>query len=130
MNELEKIMYEKKTENGDKSYTTTGNNLTDLLFMTPFFEKNIDQVKIGTSEGKVRVDGVNIVKKHAKSRGATTTRGMINQQTGIIDFPAAMDASKVMLVCPKCGKFTRIAHDKATDGSSVRKCRKCHEVID
>ena len=42
MNELEKIFAEKKTENGDISYNTTGNNLTDLLFMTPFFEKNLD----------------------------------------------------------------------------------------
>lgn len=43
MNELEKIIYkvnnEKLTENGDKAYKTTGNNLTDLFFMTPFFEK-------------------------------------------------------------------------------------------
>lgn len=50
MNELEKIMNEKLTENGDKSYKTTGNNLTDLFFMTPFFEKNLDQVSIGKSE--------------------------------------------------------------------------------
>ena len=50
MNELEKIMYEKKTENGDKAYKSTGNNLTDLFFMTAFFEKNLDQVHIGESE--------------------------------------------------------------------------------
>lgn len=54
MNELEKIIYkvnnEKLTENGDKAYKTTGNNLTDLFFMTPFFEKNLDQVHIGESE--------------------------------------------------------------------------------
>ena len=87
-------------------------------------------IAVFPSEGKVRVDGINMVKKHQKSRGATTTRGMINQQTGIIDFPAAIDASKVMLICPKCGKYTRIAHDRAQDGSSVRKCRKCHDVID
>ena len=50
MNLLEKINAEKKTENGDVSYKTTGNNLTDLFFMTSFFEKNLDQVKIGTSD--------------------------------------------------------------------------------
>ena len=50
MNELEKIFNEKLTENGDISYKSTGNNLTDLFFMTPFFEKNLDEVKIGTSE--------------------------------------------------------------------------------
>ena len=50
MNLLEKLLNEKKTENGDISYKTTGNNLTDLLFMTPYFEKNLNQVKIGTSD--------------------------------------------------------------------------------
>ena len=50
MNELEKILNEKRTENGDVSYKTTGNNLSDLFFMTPFFEKHLDQVHIGTSE--------------------------------------------------------------------------------
>lgn len=50
MNQLEKLFAEKKTENGDISYKTTGNNLTDLMFLTAFFEKNLDQVKIGTSD--------------------------------------------------------------------------------
>lgn len=50
MNEIEKLMYEKETENGDKAYKSTGNNLTDLMFMTPYFEKNLDEVSIGTSE--------------------------------------------------------------------------------
>ena len=50
MTELEKIMQTKRTENGDVAYKTTGNNLTDLFFMTPYFEKNLEQVKIGNSE--------------------------------------------------------------------------------
>lgn len=50
MNALEKIFAEKRTENGDIAYQTTGNNLTDLMFLTAFFEKHLDQVKIGTSD--------------------------------------------------------------------------------
>lgn len=50
MNKLEKILNEKLTENGDASYKSTGNNLTDLLFMTAFFEKHLDEAKIGDSE--------------------------------------------------------------------------------
>ena len=49
MNELEKTFAEKLTENGDKSYNSTGNNLIDLLFMADFFQKNLNQVKIGNS---------------------------------------------------------------------------------
>lgn len=50
MNKIEKLMYTKKTENGDVAYETTGNMLTDIFFMTPFFEKHLSQVKIGKSE--------------------------------------------------------------------------------
>lgn len=50
INELEKIFNEKLTENGDKSYKSTGNNLTDLFFMTPYFEKNLGEATIGTTE--------------------------------------------------------------------------------
>ncbi len=50
MNRIQKLKNEKFTENGDKSYKTTGDNLTDLLFMTSYFEKNLSEVSIGTSE--------------------------------------------------------------------------------
>lgn len=50
MNELEKLFNEKRTENGDKAYKSTGNNLVDIFFMTPYFEKNLDEVTIGSSE--------------------------------------------------------------------------------
>lgn len=50
MNELEKLFAKKKTENGDDAYTTTGKKLLDLLFMSSYYEKHLDEVKIGTSD--------------------------------------------------------------------------------
>ena len=50
MNELEKLMNEKRTENGDISYKSTGNNLLDILFMTSFFEKHLEEVNIGETD--------------------------------------------------------------------------------
>lgn len=50
MNKIKKLLSTKKTENGDLAYTTTGDNLTDLLFMTPYFESHLGQAQIGTSE--------------------------------------------------------------------------------
>ena len=50
MNKLQKLLQEKETENGDVAYKTTGDNLTDLFFMTSFFEKHLDEVNIGNSE--------------------------------------------------------------------------------
>ena len=50
-------------------------------------------------------------------------------QVGIIPNEAPMFAAKVMLVCPACGKATRVAH-KEVNGKNVRACKKCGEVID
>lgn len=47
MNELEKLFNEKLTENGDKAYKSTGSKLLDILFMTEYYQKNLDKVKIG-----------------------------------------------------------------------------------
>lgn len=50
MNQLEKLFATKQTENGDISYNTTGNKLLDILFMTSYFEKHLDEVTIGESD--------------------------------------------------------------------------------
>lgn len=49
MNSLERLFNEKRTENGDISYRSTGNNLLDILFMTEYFQKHLNEVSIGTS---------------------------------------------------------------------------------
>ena len=70
------------------------------------------------AEGKVVVEGVAIVKKAQRPTPA-------NQQGGIIEQEAAIDVSNVMLVCPTCGKPTRVGHAKDTEGKKVRVCKKC-----
>ena len=78
---------------------------------------------IGTSpkEGKVIVEGANIVKKHVKPRSA-------QEQGGIIEAPAAMYASKVQLYCEKCKKATRAAHKVDAD-KKTRVCTKCGAAL-
>ena len=78
---------------------------------------------IGTSpkEGKVIVEGANIVKKHVKPRSA-------QEQGGIIEAPAAMYASKVQLYCEKCKKATRAAH-KVDGDKKTRVCTKCGAAL-
>ena len=69
------------------------------------------------SEGKVVVEGVAVVKKAVKPSAA-------NQQGGIVSQEAAIDASNVNLICPECGKRTRVGHEK--DGKNkLRVCKKC-----
>ena len=76
-------------------------------------------------ENRVLVEGVNRVKKHTKV--TTTTRGA--QTGGIVTQEAAVHASNVQVVCPNCGKPTRLGHRKNEDGRSVRVCRKCDAVV-
>ena len=70
---------------------------------------------------KVTVEGVNVATKHQKPRKQGQDGGIIKVETPIY-------ASKVMLVCPKCGKATRVAH-KITDGKKSRVCKKCGAEI-
>ncbi|HIZ18095.1 MAG TPA: 50S ribosomal protein L24 [Candidatus Olsenella stercoravium] len=70
------------------------------------------------AEGKVVVEGVAVVKKAVRPNAQ-------NQQGGFIQKEAAIDASNVMLVCPKCGKPTRVGHDVNDKGDKVRVCKKC-----
>ena len=72
--------------------------------------------------GKVVVEGVSVASKHQKPRKQGEEGGIIKMETPIY-------ASKVMRVCPKCGKATRAAHKFLEDGSKVRVCKKCGETI-
>ena len=69
----------------------------------------------------VVVEGVRIQKKHQKARKA-------NETSKIAEVPGAIDASNVMVVCPVCGKATRVKHS-VVDGKKVRVC-KCGTVLD
>ena len=84
--------------------------------------KKATVIKAYPSKRKVVLEGVNMVTKHMKPRGA-------NQPGGKVEQPAPIDVSNVMLVCPECGKATKVAHDKV-EGKNVRKCKKCGAVID
>ena len=67
--------------------------------------------------GKVIVEGVNVASKHVKPRKQGDQGGIIKMETPIY-------ACTVMVVCPKCGKATRVAH-KLENGKNVRVCKKC-----
>ena len=66
---------------------------------------------------KVVVEGVNVATKHQKPQRQGQDGGIIKVETPIY-------ACKVQVVCPKCGKGTRVAH-KIVDGKKVRVCKKC-----
>ena len=70
---------------------------------------------------KVIVEGVNVATKHQKAQKK-------GQDGGILKIETPIYVSKVQLVCPKCGKGTRVGH-KIADGKKVRVCKKCGTEI-
>ena len=69
----------------------------------------------------VVVEGVRVQKKHEKARRA-------NETSKIVEAPGPIDASNVKVVCPACGKATRVKH-AVVDGKKVRVCG-CGAVLD
>lgn len=73
------------------------------------------------SADKVVVEGLNLIKRHLRARKE-------GQKGQILSKPNPVSVSNVMLVCPKCGKPTRVGH-KTVGESKVRVCKKCGSEI-
>ena len=76
-------------------------------------------MQVSPSEGKVIVEGVNMVTKHVKPR-------QMGEPGGLIKAESALYADKVQLVCPKCGEATRVGHAIDKDNKKMRVCKKCN----
>ena len=74
------------------------------------------------SEGKVVVEGCNMVTCHIKPRRQGETGGIIERE-------GALRACKVMRVCPKCDKPTRVAHKFTENGTKLTVCKHCGETL-
>ena len=74
-------------------------------------------LSVNPKKGMVVIEGVNMVKCHTKPRRQ-------GEEGGIVKREAPLYASKVQVVCSKCGKGTRVAH-KITDGKKQRVCKHC-----
>ena len=94
----------------DDKYTEKGDRKTGKV------------VEVSPKEGKVIVEGINMITKHVKP-----TR--MGEKGGIVKTEAPVYASKVQLVCPKCGKPTRVGH-VIEDDKKLRICKKCGKAID
>ena len=79
-------------------------------------------IAVSPKEGKVIIEKCNMVSKHIKPR-------RMGEQGGIVKAEAAIYASKVQVVCPRCGKQTRVGHKILSDGKKERICVKCKETL-
>ena len=83
--------------------------------------KTGEVLEVIPAANKIIVKGINIRKKHVKPRKQ-------GEEGGIIPVECAIHASKVNVVCPKCGKATRIGYEIEKD-QKVRVCKKCNAKI-
>jgi large subunit ribosomal protein L24 len=103
----------------------------------PYIKKN-DKVVVlaGKEKGKIGtvlkleknmdsavVEKVNMVKRHTRPGGK-------NAQGGIVEKEAPIHISNLMLVCSKCAEPSRLGRRILDDGSKVRVCKKCGELLD
>jgi large subunit ribosomal protein L24 len=81
-------------------------------------------LKVLPEKNRIVVEGVNFIKRHTKPNPQRNIKG------GLVEREAALHASNVQLVCPECGKPTRLGRKILGDGRKVRICRKCEGVVD
>lgn len=79
-------------------------------------------IAVDKDNGRLLIEGVNLVKKHLKPNQA-------NQTGGIIEREAFLPVCKVMVICGSCGKATRIGKSRKEDGSVVRICKACKKPL-
>lgn len=81
-------------------------------------------LEVSPKEQKIIAEGISVAQKHVKPRA-------MGQPGGIIAAEAPFYACKAMLVCPKCGKKTRVSHKILKDGSKERVCmhKDCGETF-
>ena len=78
-------------------------------------------IAVSPKEGKVIVEGANVIHKHVKPRKQGETGG-------IVDAEGAIYASKVALYCAHCNQGVRVKHN-TVDGKKVRVCAKCGATL-
>ncbi|MBG93095.1 MAG: 50S ribosomal protein L24 [Chloroflexi bacterium] len=74
-------------------------------------------------KGRAIVDGLNIVKRHRRSRSA-------QEASEIVEMESPIDLSNLSLVCHICDKPTRVGFRFLNDERKVRFCKRCEESID
>lgn len=100
-----------KLKTGDKVFVLTGKDKGKIGKIIQVFSKS----------DKVVVEGVNVLKKHVRSRRE-------GQKGQIIELPVPLHVSKVMAYCARCEKPVRLGSSLAA-GKKVRICKKCKEII-
>jgi large subunit ribosomal protein L24 len=75
-------------------------------------------------KGTVTVEHANMIKRHTRPNPSKNVKG------GILEKEGPINVSNVMLVCPACGRHTRVGHATLPDGRRGRICRRCNAAVE
>jgi large subunit ribosomal protein L24 len=94
--------------------------------------KSVERPLLAGRPYRVVVEGLNLAKRHTKPRPRMNQndRTPRMQQGGIIDKPMPVAIGRVMLVCPRCDRPTRIGHLQLETGARVRACGRCGLAVE
>ena len=81
-------------------------------------------LSVNREKRRVTVEHANMIKKHTRPNPQKNVRG------GIVEKEGPIHVSNVMLVCPGCGKHTRVGHTALPDGTRARVCRRCNTTFE
>lgn len=81
-------------------------------------------LSVDARKNTVVVEHVGIIKRHTRANPSKNIKG------GIVEKEAGINVSNVMVICPSCGKHTRIGHTVLPDGTKMRSCRHCKTTLD
>jgi large subunit ribosomal protein L24 len=88
--------------------------------------KRGEVLKVLPQKNRVVVQGLNLRKKHQRARPGAGGRQLAPE---ILTFEGSMDASNVMIICPKCGERTRVGYHRDEDGTGARVCKQCEAEL-
>jgi len=80
-------------------------------------------LRVQPAESTAIVERINLVKKHTRPNPQRQIQG------GVLEREAPIRLSKLMLICPECGKATRLGRRRLEDGRGVRVCKQCDATL-
>ncbi|HKW89708.1 MAG TPA: 50S ribosomal protein L24 [Candidatus Acidoferrales bacterium] len=81
-------------------------------------------LSVNTAKQSVTVEHANMIKRHTRPNPSKNVRG------GILEKEGPIHISNVLVICPGCGKHTRVAHKTLSDGTRSRACRRCGQALE
>lgn len=80
-------------------------------------------LRVQPAKGTAIVERVNLIKKHTRPNPQKQVQG------GVLEREAPIALSKLMVICPECGKPSRLGRKRLEDGRGVRVCKKCNATF-